>query len=62
MKACIGPPLRRLSVRGLVRYQSAHPSVNPTKWGGGGELRNKVLYGEAREISELDNIFPLQIL
>ena len=56
MKACIRPSLRHLSVRGLVRYQSAHSSINPRG------LLNKVLYGEARQISELDIIFPLQIL
>ena len=50
MKACIRPSLRHLSVRGLVRYQSAHSSINPRGWGvgGGGGLLNKVLYGGAR--------------
>ena len=33
MKVCIRPSLRHLSVRGLVRYQSAHSSVNPRGWG-----------------------------
>ena len=35
MKACIRPSLRHLSVRGLVRYQSAHSSINPRWWGVG---------------------------
>ena len=60
MKACIRPCLRHLSVRGLVRYQSAHSSVNPRGWAGAGGLLNKVLYGEVRLISELDIIFSLQ--
>ena len=52
MKACIRPSLRHLSVRGLVRYQSAHSSINPRGWGegGGGATQQSFIRGGSLDI------------